>query len=291
VSLVVRNARLLDGRLVDLLAEDGRWTRIGESIAADGSRELDADRRLVTPPLVDCHVHLDAHADGCMPEDVLQPEFAAALRGRSRESLSRLLGDEEGDRPARSLQYLFRQTLRRKTLPGAQLFVDDLAPRDPYDDFDLIEFCRRMPRTARRGGSLQRAYISRFGALGMLPSPKDGVPPALMGVRRRAAVVGVRVRTAAQERVDARIGVAWRPDRRGIGDYATDLRAAGAELLGLLLERRTLERGQICEDAVRRLVGETLAGRARNTRVLGMLVTLELFQRQFLEGERPQAST
>ena len=33
-DLVVRNARLMDGRLVDLLAQDGRWTRIGGSLAA-----------------------------------------------------------------------------------------------------------------------------------------------------------------------------------------------------------------------------------------------------------------
>jgi cytosine deaminase len=58
--LIVRNARLLDGRLTDLLAEDGRWTRIGERLDADAAEELDADGRLVTPPLVDCHLHLDA---------------------------------------------------------------------------------------------------------------------------------------------------------------------------------------------------------------------------------------
>jgi cytosine deaminase len=60
VSLVVRNGRLLDGRVVDLLAEDGRWTRIGASVTADGAEEIDANGRLVTPPLVDCHLHLDA---------------------------------------------------------------------------------------------------------------------------------------------------------------------------------------------------------------------------------------
>jgi cytosine deaminase len=60
VSLVVRNGRLLDGRVVDLLAEDGRWTRIGVSVTADGAEEIDAAGRLVTPPLVDCHLHLDA---------------------------------------------------------------------------------------------------------------------------------------------------------------------------------------------------------------------------------------
>src|SRR3954447_15629713 len=60
MDLVVRNARLLDGRLVDLLAQDGRWTAIGEDVGADGAQELDADGRLVTPPLVDCHLYLDA---------------------------------------------------------------------------------------------------------------------------------------------------------------------------------------------------------------------------------------
>jgi cytosine/creatinine deaminase len=60
IDLAVRNARLADGRLVDLAAADGRWTRIGEAIAQDGAHELDADGRLATPPLVDCHLHLDA---------------------------------------------------------------------------------------------------------------------------------------------------------------------------------------------------------------------------------------
>jgi cytosine deaminase len=60
VDLVVRNARLLDGRLVDLAAEGGRWSKIGESLAVDAPHELDAEGRLVTAPLVDCHLHLDA---------------------------------------------------------------------------------------------------------------------------------------------------------------------------------------------------------------------------------------
>jgi cytosine deaminase len=60
VDLVVRNARLLDGRLVDLAAEGGRWSKIGESLTVDAPHELDADGRLVTAPLVDCHLHLDA---------------------------------------------------------------------------------------------------------------------------------------------------------------------------------------------------------------------------------------
>src|SRR6201984_1956631 len=60
-ELVIRNARLLDGdRLVDLAADGGRWARIGADLGVDASREIDAAGRLVTAPLVDCHLHLDA---------------------------------------------------------------------------------------------------------------------------------------------------------------------------------------------------------------------------------------
>ncbi|MDQ3857911.1 MAG: cytosine deaminase [Actinomycetota bacterium] len=60
-DLVVRNARIA-GRddVVDLAAEAGRWTLIGPTLDVDARRELDAAGRLATPPLVDCHLHLDA---------------------------------------------------------------------------------------------------------------------------------------------------------------------------------------------------------------------------------------
>jgi hypothetical protein len=37
------------------------------------------------------------------------------------------------------------------------------------------------------------------------------------------------------------------------------------------------------------LIAATLSGRRGDTQALGMLLTLELFQRQFLEGEEPDA--
>ena len=59
-ELAIRNARLLDGALVDLAADGGRWTKIAPELAVDAEHELDAAGRLVTAPLVDCHLHLDA---------------------------------------------------------------------------------------------------------------------------------------------------------------------------------------------------------------------------------------
>jgi len=59
VDLLVRNVRF-EGRLVDLGIEDGRFVRIGSDLDADAPQTIDAEGRLATPPLVDCHLHLDA---------------------------------------------------------------------------------------------------------------------------------------------------------------------------------------------------------------------------------------
>src|SRR2546421_8254231 len=55
IDLTLANARLVDGALVELHVDDGRFVSGGEP-----RRTIDAERRLVMPPLVDCHLHLDA---------------------------------------------------------------------------------------------------------------------------------------------------------------------------------------------------------------------------------------
>jgi cytosine deaminase len=67
-DLLIRNARTLDGDgLVDLAAADGRWTKIAPDLALDAAHEIDAEGRLVTAPLVDCHLHLDASLTAGQP--------------------------------------------------------------------------------------------------------------------------------------------------------------------------------------------------------------------------------
>lgn len=67
LDLLVRNARLYptlgaSPEPVDIAVADGRFAAVrgrGE-LKANGATELDADGSLVSPPLVDPHVHLDA---------------------------------------------------------------------------------------------------------------------------------------------------------------------------------------------------------------------------------------
>nr|HET6904458.1 cytosine deaminase [Ktedonobacteraceae bacterium] len=61
-DLLIRHAQLhrFQG-LVDIAVQDGRFVRVAPELPTDNAaRELDASGRLVVPPFIDAHVHLDA---------------------------------------------------------------------------------------------------------------------------------------------------------------------------------------------------------------------------------------
>ena len=61
-DLILRHAQLhRRSELVDIAVQDGRFVKVASELPADsGHRELDAEGKLVVPPFIDAHVHLDA---------------------------------------------------------------------------------------------------------------------------------------------------------------------------------------------------------------------------------------
>jgi cytosine deaminase len=59
MDLIIRNARLRTGEIVDIGIEDGKFSQIASNIASKGSTEIDAAGLLATPPFVEPHIHLD----------------------------------------------------------------------------------------------------------------------------------------------------------------------------------------------------------------------------------------
>ncbi len=60
-DLIVRKATLPDGRTnIDIACSGGKIAAIELSISADAGRIINATGRLVSPPFVDCHFHMDA---------------------------------------------------------------------------------------------------------------------------------------------------------------------------------------------------------------------------------------
>jgi len=60
LDLLVTNARLPDGALVDIAVADGRIGDVSPNIAAPAGKTIDAGGQLVTPPFVDSHFHMDS---------------------------------------------------------------------------------------------------------------------------------------------------------------------------------------------------------------------------------------
>ncbi|HLZ80666.1 MAG TPA: cytosine deaminase [Ktedonobacteraceae bacterium] len=61
-DIIIHNAQLhRHSGLIDIAIKDGRFARIAHQLSADGAtREIGAAGRLVSPPFIDAHVHLDA---------------------------------------------------------------------------------------------------------------------------------------------------------------------------------------------------------------------------------------
>ncbi|MGF7207113.1 cytosine deaminase [Skermanella aerolata] len=61
MDLIIRNANLPDGRVgIDIGIEGGRIAALEQGLQASAPEEIDATGRLVTPPFVDPHFHMDA---------------------------------------------------------------------------------------------------------------------------------------------------------------------------------------------------------------------------------------
>ncbi|MEO1568372.1 MAG: amidohydrolase family protein [Pseudomonadota bacterium] len=66
-DLIIRNGTVVDGtgaasRTADVAIKDGLIAAVGEAVAGDASREIDAAGQVVTPGWVDIHTHYDGQA-------------------------------------------------------------------------------------------------------------------------------------------------------------------------------------------------------------------------------------
>lgn len=84
-NILIKNGRLIDpanqlDEKLDLLIGDGKITKIGKDLNADGATLIDAEGLLVTPGLIDIHVHLrDPGFE--YKEDIISGTQAAAAGG------------------------------------------------------------------------------------------------------------------------------------------------------------------------------------------------------------------
>jgi cytosine deaminase len=178
-DLLVRRATLPDGRKnVDIAARDGRIVAIEPDIPAEAETVIDATGRLVSPPFVDCHFHMDATLSLGLPRLNVSGTLleGIALWGELKPLLTHEAVVE------RALRYcdlaVSRGLLAVRShvdvcddrLLAVEALIDVRAKVKPYLDLQLVAFPQdgyfRSPTAAE---NLARALDKGVDAVGGIP--------------------------------------------------------------------------------------------------------------------------
>jgi asparagine synthase (glutamine-hydrolysing) len=225
-------------------------------------------------------------ANLCGPEEqkrLFTREFRSLLAEDAVFTSFRALLDESKAKLAANKQNHFdlRQRQRRFILNGVQLVRSQATVRLPFADKELVEFVLTIPPGLRLDRWLMiKALIRLSPELARIPYQGTGMP--LVECAR-----DLRIRLERQIRWRLRAaGLKWvaAPQKRSCADYNGWMRTVLREWVEeTLLSRRSRERGCFNPQVVRTLVAEQMAG-ANHARKLGVLLSLELWQQQFLDG-------
>jgi cytosine deaminase len=178
-DLIVRGATLPDGRKnIDIAARGGRIVAIERDIQAEAGTVVDARGRLVSPPFVDCHFHMDATLSLGLPR---LNQSGTLLEGIALwGELKPLLTHEAVvERALRYCDLAVSQGLLAvrshvdvcdDRLVAVEALIDVRAKVKPYLDLQLVAFPQdgyfRPPTAAR---NLERALDMGVDVVGGIP--------------------------------------------------------------------------------------------------------------------------
>jgi cytosine deaminase len=178
-DLIIRNANLPDSRKgIDIAVKDGKIAAIEASIAAEAREEIDATNRLVSPPFVDPHFHMDATLSLGLPRMNISGTLleGIALWGELRPIVTR---EELVDRALRYCDLAVTQGLlfirshvdtSDPKLVTAEALLEVKERVKPYIDLQLVAFPQDGYYRAKDGvASLSRALDMGVDIVGGIP--------------------------------------------------------------------------------------------------------------------------
>ena len=220
-------------------------------------------------------------------DDLFTDAFKTTLGDRLMESYAAVMAESpSSDLSDQRIVYDFRQRVPRMTLNGVEALRGYMMVRLPFADNDLVEFSLTIPPGLRYDRRLiKNAFIRAFPAYAQIPTTETGLP-------MMDNLTTVRTQAENWARWHARRvvkGVRY-PARRPYKDYGNWFRTVLRPWLeATLLSPQALERGYFKPDTVRRLVAEHMAGTDHTVR-LGALMTVELWQRRYLDTSSAEAA-
>ena len=178
-DLIIRNANLPDDRKgIDIAIRDGKIAAIEASIATEAKDEIDATDRLVSPPFVDPHFHMDATLSLGLPRMNMSGTLleGIALWGELRPIVTK---EELVERALRYCDLAVTQGLlfirshvdtSDPKLVTAEALLEVKEKVKPYIDLQLVAFPQDGYYRAKDGvASLARALDMGVDIVGGIP--------------------------------------------------------------------------------------------------------------------------
>jgi asparagine synthase (glutamine-hydrolysing) len=233
-------------------------------------------------------VHLDQGTKTFTPEDyerLFTPACLARMsvppedsyRAALEEYRPRLMAEQR-------VYYSLTHRTPRLALNGVLVVRSRAAVRLPFADNDLVDFSLSVPPGLLYQRRLVRqTFIRDFPELAKVPSTDTGLP--MMDCFQD---VWLRAENFARSQLHRRGLTSVRyPDRRKYQNYDLWFRTVLRDWTeGILLDKRTLERGYFEPGYIRNVVASHMTGAVNKAAQLGSLLSIELWHRQALDGRR-----
>lgn len=214
--------------------------------------------------------------------EIFMPEFLAATREEFDAAFREAVFEVKDDCMSGwldSVEVVHRQ--RRLTQFGNDLVRWQLESRTPFTDTDVVDYCLSLPSAL----GVERVLftdilVTHFPKLAKVPNDRTGMP-YLVDARYLSKQAHRNLQYLLYKR-----GLSGMPHhkRKLYARYdlwfRTVLRAWVEEVL---LDRRTLQRGIVQPAAMQRIVQEHMTGAADRTREIGMLLSVELWHRAYVD--------
>lgn len=218
------------------------------------------------------------------------PTRLGLLRGLSRKSLAENVKGIIDD-PQWSDYFIVNNRGRRFILMGTVCSQTKLENRKPFFDNDFIEFVYSLPNELRFNHYIYNKMLLKFfpKTYKSIPWQKTGLP---VGTSKNIQIIH-HYYHRGQSKVNRLLQMIGLPslfkDDRNYVDYDNWMRS-NMELrdyiYNIVLGGRALSRGYFNPDYIRRLIDDHMSGKKNNAQIIGLLLTFELFNRMFIDGDK-----
>lgn len=231
----------------------------------------------------------NGHIGTICKNEIYSNNIADILHNSSKYSLEKKI-EQEVKTPADSDYFFLNNRVRRFTLMGTVSVQTKLENRKPFFDNDLIEFVYSLPNEIRSNHYIYNKMLLKFfpATFKTIPWQNTGLPIDTSKIIARGYSIYRTCKSVTNRLLQKMSLPLIFKDNTNYVDYNNwmrDNKELRKYIYDTLLSEKSLNRGYFNSDFIRKLIDEHMSGKENYAQLLGLLLTFELFNRMFIDGD------